>query len=375
MLSDKLGWEGDVHVITPSIYVSYDKLQKNISTMQRNVMQNGCNIRPHIKTHKTFLIAQMQLDAGAAGITVAKVAEAEVMESKGISDIFIAYPVVGRDKLIRVMKLNQKCRLIVGVDSIECAKALSDAANVHGQSIEVRLEIDTGLKRTGVSPEKSLEAALEISRLKNIRLTGIFTFKGLTYKGAFTPDCRLAASEEAAIMADTKAKLNLAGLGIKDVSVGSTPTAAPASECAQITEVRPGTYVFYDYMNVKLGVCTLDDCAAVIRTTVVSTPHDDLIVVDAGSKSICPDIPLKTNPYQFESYGYVVEYPHLMLSRLSEEHGMLYAPENADKPVIGEVISIIPNHICPTINLYDYLFMEKDGKVKRIRIDARGKNY
>ena len=360
-------------MITPSIYVSYDKLQKNISAMHERVMQNGCNIRPHIKTHKTSVIAQLQLEAGAVGITVAKVSEAEVMERAGIKDIFIAYPVVGRDKLIRVMRLNRKCRLIVGVDSMECAKSLSDIAD--GQSIEVRLEIDTGLKRTGVSPEKSLDVALEVSRLKNIRLTGIYTFKGLTYRGAFTPDSGLAAGEEAAIMADIKAKFNLAGLGIIDVSIGSTPTAIPASGCTHITEVRPGTYVFYDYMNVKLGVCTLDDCAAMIRTTVVSIPYDNLVVVDAGSKSICPDIPLKTNPYQFESYGYVVQYPHLMLSRLSEEHGMLYVPENSDKPGIGEVISIIPNHICPTINLYDYLFMEKDGEVKRIKIDARGMNY
>jgi D-serine deaminase-like pyridoxal phosphate-dependent protein len=360
-------------MITPSIYVSYDKLQKNINTMNQRIKQNGCNIRPHIKTHKTSVISRLQLDAGAGGITAAKVSEAEVMEKAGIRDIFIAYPVAGRDKLMRVKRLNKKCRLIIGVDSIECAKSLSDID--AGQSFEVRLEIDTGLKRTGVSPERALDVALEVSGLKNIRLTGIYTFKGLTYKGAFTPDSRLAADEETAIMADIKARFSMAGLGNMEVSAGSTPTAIPASECTEITEVRPGTYVFYDYMNVKLGVCTLDDCAAVIRTMVVSIPGGNLVVVDAGSKSICPDIPLKTNPYQFESYGYVVEYPQLLLSRLSEEHGMLYVPENADKPKIGEVISIIPNHICPTINLYDYLFMEKGGDVKRIRIDARGKNY
>jgi D-serine deaminase-like pyridoxal phosphate-dependent protein len=360
-------------MITPSVYVSYDKLQKNIRTMHQRVMQNGCNIRPHIKTHKTSAITQLQLEAGAAGITAAKVSEAETMERAGIRDIFIAYPVVGKEKLLRVKRLNRKCRLIVGVDSLECAKALSDIA--VGKSFEVRLEIDTGLKRTGVPPEKVLDIALEISGLKNIRLTGIYTFKGLTYRGVFTPDCELAAGEEAAMLADVKARLNQAGLGIMDVSAGSTPTAVPASGSADITEVRPGTYVFYDYMNVKLGVCTLDDCAAAVRTTVVSKPYDNMIVVDAGSKSICPDIPLKSNPYQFESYGYCVEYPHLLLSRLSEEHGIMYVPENMDTPAIGEVISIIPNHICPTINLYDYLYLEKDGKAKRIRIDARGKNY
>jgi D-serine deaminase-like pyridoxal phosphate-dependent protein len=360
-------------MLTPSVYVSHDRLQRNIGAMHRQVLQNGCNIRPHIKTHKMPMIAQLQLDAGASGITVAKVSEAEVMARAGIGDIFIAYPVVGRDKLMRVKRLNRKCRLILGVDSPECAEAL---AGIDGeQSFEVRLEIDTGLKRTGLPPEKALDAARTISRLKNIRLTGIYTFKGLTYRGAFTPDGSLAASEEASIMAEVKAALDRAGLAITEVSAGSTPTAIPASGCAGVTEVRPGTYVFYDYMNVKLGVCTLDDCAAVVRTTVVSIPHDDLIVVDAGSKSICPDIPLKADPYRFESYGYVVQYPHLVLSRLSEEHGMLYVPENTRKPEIGEVISIIPNHICPTINLYDYLYLERDGEVKRIRIDARGKNY
>ena len=363
-------------MVTPSVYVSYEKLQRNISRMQQNVMRNGCKLRPHIKTHKTSLIAQMQLEAGASGITVAKVSEAEVMESRGIKDIFIAYPVVGEDKLKRVMALNKKCRLIIGVDSIECASSLSDAAAGNGGPIiEVRLEIDTGLKRTGIKPEKSLDAAMKISELENIRLTGIYTFKGLMINGKFTWDRNLAAAEEAKLMADTKARLNRAGLEIMEVSAGSTPTAVPVSEYEQITEVRPGTYVFYDYMNVKLGVCTLDDCAAVVRTMVVSVSGDNLIVVDAGSKSITPDIPLNTDPYQFAGYGYVVEYPHLVLSRMSEEHGILCAPDNTAKPKIGEVISIIPNHICTTINLYDHLFLEKGGRVRRCRIDARGKNY
>lgn len=362
-------------MLTPSLYVSYEKLQRNIAQMHGKILQNGCRIRPHIKTHKTALIARMQMDAGAAGVTVAKVSEAEIMAAGGIKDIFIAYPVVGKDKVARLMELNDKCRLIVGVDSIEGAKSLSDAAAEKGQTLEVRLEIDTGMKRTGVPPERALDIALEISGMKGIRLTGIYTFKGLMHAGIFTPDCSLAAREEAEIMGDVKARLDMKGIEVKDVSGGSTPTAIPASACSQITEVRPGTYVFYDYMNVKAGVCTLEDCAAVVKTTVVSTPYDDLIIVDAGSKSICPDVPLGTDPYRFESYGYIVEYPALMLTRLSEEHGIIHVPENAERPKIGEVISIIPNHICTTVNLYDRLYLEKDGKVDLVRIDARGKNY
>jgi len=362
-------------MVTPSLYVSYEKLQRNIAQMHERILQNGCKIRPHVKTHKTALIARMQMDAGAVGVTVAKVSEAEVMVAGGIKDIFIAYPVVGKDTIARLMELNGKCRLIVGVDSIEVAKSLSDTAVKKGQTLEVRLEIDTGMRRTGVPPEKAVDIALEISGMKGIYLTGIYTFKGLMHAGAFTPDCCLAAREEAEIMGDVKARLDKEGIEIRDVSGGSTPTAIPASACPQVTEVRPGTYVFYDCMNVKAGVCNLEDCAAVVKTTVVSAPYDDLIIVDAGSKSICPDVPLGTNPYRFESYGYVVEYPDLMLSRLSEEHGIIYVPENAKKPEIGEVISIIPNHICTTVNLYDHLYLEKDGKVELIRIDARGKNY
>ena len=213
--------------------------------MQQGVNAAGCQLRPHIKTHKMPYFARLQLEAGAAGITCAKVSEAEVMADGGAEDIFLAYPMVGDFRIKRALALSRRVRrLILAVDSLEGAKALSGAAEAAGLTLEVRLEVDTGAQRTGVLQDHAVDLAKAVAALPNLRLTGIYTFKSLVLHGAPTQDNAAAGKEEAQLMYDVAQAIRAAGVAVQDISVGSTPTWRQAAETGLVTEVRPGTYIF-----------------------------------------------------------------------------------------------------------------------------------
>jgi Predicted amino acid aldolase or racemase len=360
---------------TPCLIIDYEKMKRNIDKMAMLVKRSGCKLRPHVKTHKIPEIAKIQIHAGACGITVAKVSEAEVMASSGIKDIFIAYPIIGDGKIQRLLKLNESIRLIIGVDSLAGARALSEAALEKGQVIEVRLEVDTGLRRTGVPYDKAMYFAKEISTYKGIRLSGIYTFKGLVYKGNATLDREKAGLEEGHLMVALGKILRKEGMAIEDISVGSTPTAVYAANVPGVTEVRPGTYVFNDGMQVSLGICTLDECAAGILATVVSI-SDKHAVIDGGNKTFSTDAIPDTFPYYFKGYGRITRDEGLILERLSEEHGIVGIGDYTGVLDIGDRLFIIPNHICTTVNLHDRAYIVKDGMIDRkLVIAARGKVY
>lgn len=361
---------------TPCILVDVDILNRNILKMAEIAKKNKVNLRPHTKTHKIPDIAKMQIDAGCKAITVAKVSEAEVMVAAGISDIFIAYPIIGKSKIERLLILNKENRIIVGVDSIIGAKALAEAAYNQGQRLEVRLEVDIGYKRTGVPYSMAVETAKEVHQLKGLILNGIFTFKAMTLKGEPTDDRKEAGLEEGRLTVEIANLIRKEGIEINDVSVGSTPTSEFAASVEGITEIRPGTYVFNDVMTVKSGFCSYCDCAARVMTTVVSKPSEDRIVIDGGSKTFSTDYPLGVYPSFLEGYGKIVEDDNLILERFSEEHGMIRVKKGAKDINIGDRLTIIPNHICTTINLHDKLYLVKGKEViKEVSIDARGKVY
>ena len=361
---------------TPGIVIDVEILQNNIARMALVANQNSVALRPHTKTHKTVEIAKMQLDAGACGITVAKVSEAEVMAGAGIRDIFIAYPVIGPGKVERLLALSRENRIIAGVDSFVGAKALGDAAVHTGQVLEVRLEIDIGYKRSGVPYEEAVALACRIDMIPGLKLTGIYVFKGLTYQGKPTTDRQLAAMEEGRLAVEIAGRIRDAGVGIVDVSVGSTPTADLVASCPGITEIRPGTYVFNDVTIVRSGTCRYEDCAARVLTTVISTPEAGRLVIDGGSKTFATDTPFGVFPYFFDRYGKIMEEDGLVLDRLSEEHGMVRILPGAKSFAIGDQLTIIPNHVCPTVNLHDKLcFVKKNELTQVVAVAARGKVY
>lgn len=194
---------------TPCLVIDADRARENIRLMQKAADEAGCRLRPHIKTHKMPLFARLQTEAGARGITCAKISEAEVMAAGGLEDIFVAYPLVGNARIKRAIKLAGEIRrLIVAVDSRAGAAALNEAAAKQQVTLEVRMEIDTGAGRTGIPMEEAVSLGLFINTLKQLKLTGIYTFKSLVYQGRPTEDPVLAAGEEGQMMAAVAAALN-----------------------------------------------------------------------------------------------------------------------------------------------------------------------
>lgn len=358
---------------TPCIVADMDQVQQNILNMQQKADHYKTKLRPHIKTHKSIEIARMQIQAGAQGITCAKVTEAEVMADGGMDDIFIAYPLVGENRMGRAAQLQRRIRrLILAIDSLEGAQALSQYAIGQGIRFEVRLEIDTGLKRTGMPRENLAALAKEILALQGIDVTGIYTFKSLLYQDSPTTDNALAGAEEGQIMADTAQMLRSLGLTIVDISAGSTPTAAACAQTGLVTEIRPGTYVFYDQMNVMENSCTADEIAACCYATVVSTPTPAYAILDMGAKMLGGDVILNQPPFYYKGYAYAPDHPHLLVNRMYEEHGIISSENGETGLAVGQIIRLIPTHICTAVNLQNYIYGISQGNLRKLPVDARG---
>ena len=364
----------DLDLDTPALVIEAQSMQQNILRMAEVAATERVALRPHVKTHKIPTIARLQREAGAAGITVAKVSEAEVMADGGLDDIFVAYPLVRETKIRRAIGLAKRgVRVIVGVDSLRGASMLSALAGEEGVTMKVRLEVDSGLGRTGVPREEAASLAKEISALEHLDLTGIYTYRGAVLEdGSPTQDLEEAGRLEGELMVSVAEEIREAGVPIVDVSLGSTPTAEYAARVDGVTEIRPGTYVFYDRMQAEMGACTISDCALRVVATVVSRPRPDLAIIDGGSKTFATDVQPKVAPLSLAGFGHVVGHPDAVLERVTEEHGMLSVDEDSDLQV-GDAVEIIPNHVCSTVNLHDEVYLRvADGSMQRLRVAARG---
>lgn len=364
----------DLNLDTPAIVVDAQKLEQNILGMAAVAESRGVALRPHVKTHKIPSLARRQTERGAAGITVATVSEAEVMADGGLEDIFVAYPLVTETKIGRAIGLAQRgIRLILGVDGRHGAHKLSSLAGDEGVTLEVRLEVDSGLGRTGVPRAEAAGLAREISDLENLDLTGVYTYRGAVLgDGSPTTDLEEAGRLEGELMASVAQEIRDAGVPLEDVSLGSTPTAEHAAGVEGITEIRPGTYVFYDGMQAALGVCSLSDCALRVLVTVASRPRPDLAIIDGGSKTFATDVQPKAAPLNLTGFGHVVGHPGAVLERVTEEHGMLSVDEHSGLRV-GDTVEIIPNHVCSTVNLHDEVYvLDADGSTEKVPVAARG---
>ena len=356
---------------TPVLLVDIDKMTANIHQWQNEIGAYSVALRPHVKTHKVPEIAQMQLAAGSPGITVAKLAEAEVFIAHGVRDIFVAYPIIGPDKWARTAQLAQQIKLIVGVDSPTGARGLSAAAVAAGSTINVRVEIDTGLNRAGTPADQALDLCRLIQSLPGLSLDGLFTFRGAGFATANGRSAESLGLEEGQIMVDLADELRSNGIAINNISVGSTPTAKYAARVKGITEVRPGTYIFSDYITVAKGYMPYDEVALSILCTVVSKPAPDKFTIDGGSKTFCGDVPYMR--VGVKGYAKAVGMEAYLVS-MSEEHGVVQIEDPSICVNIGDRIAFYPIHVCTTVNLSDDLIGVRDGQVvKTWPILARGK--
>ncbi len=356
---------------TPASIVLEEVLQKNLKEMSDYAASKGISLRPHFKTHKTAEVARMQLEGGAIGITCAKLGEAEALVESGVADdIYIANQVVGPLKTARLVALMEHARMRVAVDSFEVARGLNVAMEEAGKTLDVIIEVNTGQARAGILVEEVVPLAERMRvELPNIRVVGVMTHEGHAGAADDVEELQALANDAGQKIVKVADLLRDAGFDISTVSVGSTPAAFVTTETEGITEMRPGTYVFQDNTIFRFGWHGPENCALRILATVTSRPAPDRAILDTGSKVLTMD-PSKWKP----GYGYIVEYPEAVIENLSEEHGWVRLPESMQGMQIGEKVQIIPNHVCPTVNLTDELYLIRDEEVVEVwPVIARGK--
>ena len=358
--SQPAGLPQNSRVLTPHVTVDVDVLDRNLRAMADAAAARGLALRPHAKTHKCPEIARRQLDLGAAGLTVATVSEAEIFADAGVPDLFVAYPVwPSPERAQRLRALARRVALRVGVDSAESAEAL--AAAVPG--LEVMVEVDSGHHRSGVAPASAGGIAAAAHRA-GLRPRGVFTFPGHGYGVSRR---HLAARDEAAALAEAVSSVTAAGLDADVVSGGSTPTAALTGR--PLTEMRPGVYVFGDAQQLEMETCGWDEVALTVASTVVSRSGQRM-VLDAGSKVLGAD-----QQSWATGAGRLLDHPQARIVALSEHHATVVLPDGSPVPALGEVLRVVPNHVCATVNLADELVVVSAGaEVDRWRVAARGAN-
>ncbi|MFJ6000560.1 alanine racemase [Arthrobacter sp. NPDC092385] len=358
-------------VATPAVVVDGDVLDRNIAAMARWTREQGIALRPHAKTHKIPEIAHRQLAAGAVGLTVATIGEAEVFTDSGIRDIFIAYPLWVDDRAARrLLALTEHARVAVGVDSAEGARQLGRTLGPAAARVPVRVEVDCGHHRSGALPSEAVGVA-QAAGSAGLKVDGIFTFPGHSYgPGAAGP----AVADEEAALAAAAASLRTAGFHDLTVSGGSTPSSV-LSVGGTLTELRPGVYVFGDAQQWEFGHCRPEDIALTVESTVVShrrgaAGERDHLIVDAGSKVLGSD-----RAAWASGFGRLLDHPGARIVALSEHHATVQWPGGEVLPPLGTRLRVVPNHVCLTVNLVDEVQVVRDGVVEECwGVAARGRN-
>ncbi|HEY8819671.1 MAG TPA: alanine racemase [Candidatus Limnocylindrales bacterium] len=351
---------------TPAVVVDLDRTDARIARMAAVMRERGVALRPHVKTHKSVEFARRQIEAGAVGLTVATIGEAEVFADADFEDIFIAYPVIALGpKAERLRRLSERCSLSVGADSVEGLGSLAAARGASGP-LRVLIEIDSGGARTGVSPDLAGPLARRAVDL-GLEVTGAFTHEGHGYKGVAARPA--AGADAVASLAAAADSLRAEGIEPSALSAGSTPTAE-LSAYGVVTEERPGTYLFSDRLQATLLGEPPEDVALMVLARVVSRGAGHGFVIDAGAKILAQDVSPLT-----PGHGTIVGYPEGVVVRLNDHHGVVELPAGSPRPAIGSVVWVVPNHVCPVVNLVDDFVVASGGRVvDRWLVDARGRN-
>jgi D-serine deaminase-like pyridoxal phosphate-dependent protein len=357
---------------TPALLIALDVLRRNLSAMSDVARTAGVRLRPHAKTHKSPRIARMQRDAGAAGITVATLGEAEVMAEAGIDDVLIAYPLVGEAKLARLRELMERVRVRTTLDSVAVADGLATVGRDVRRDVEVLVEVDTGLHRVGRPPgDPTVALVEEVARVDGVEVVGLLTHAGHAYRVTGREELAAVAEREGQDVVETAERCAKHGIRLREISVGSTPTARYVAKVPGVTEIRPGTYVFNDVQQMRLGVATEADCAARVLTTVVSR-IGERFVLDAGTKTFSSD---GGDGPPFPGRGVVAGHPGLRLDFMNEEHAVGHIEGDDEELEIGDRLEVIPLHVCSAVNLFDVAYGVRGGRVvEELPIAARGRS-
>ncbi|MGY2805520.1 D-TA family PLP-dependent enzyme [Bradyrhizobium sp. USDA 4506] len=343
---------------TPCAVIDMDRIERNIARIQKACDEAGVANRPHIKTHKNPMLAQLQIKAGAKGITCQKLGEAEIMADAGIDNILISYNLLGDEKMARLGALQAKASVTVAADNSVVVGDLPKAAAASGRPLSVVVECDTGRKRAGVeTPAEAIALAREIA-----------ASKGLSFAGFMLYPTETGWADAQKFYDEALAGVRAHGLDATIVSTGGTPNLKNLGKLKGGTEHRFGTYIYNDRMQVAAGVATWDDCALHIYSTVVSRAGPERGILDAGSKTLTSDTG------GLEGHGLILEHPEARIARFAEEHGFLDLSRSNTRPNVGDVVRIVPNHVCVVVNMMDEVVMVRgDEIIGALPVTARGK--
>jgi D-serine deaminase-like pyridoxal phosphate-dependent protein len=362
---------------TPAVLIESSRLSRNLDRMQAAVTARGRRLRPHAKTHKSPLIAEMQIARGAVGICCAKLGEAEVFAEAGITDIRVPYP-LNPVNAERVLALANRVAFSFIVDDVSVARAWSDIARRAARQLDVLVKVDVGFHRCGIDPDADDAPSIvrEVAELPGLRFKGLLSHAGHAYAASSDAEVEAIACAEARVLRGLAARSEVA---CGEISVGATPTAR-FSVCQEgITELRPGNYAYYDRMQVAVGSASWDDCALTVLARVVSRPAADRIIFDSGSKTLTSDaVKGRGNT---AGHGVVLEDVHgsqpddtLVIERLSEEHATVRNAGGTSRLTIGDLVRIIPNHSCVVSNMVDMVWLvDGDRVLDRLPVAARGR--
>ncbi|NLG61939.1 MAG: D-TA family PLP-dependent enzyme [Candidatus Cloacimonetes bacterium] len=355
-------------VMTPAAAVDLDVMEANLSRMAAYTSAHGLALRPHTKTHKSPEIGAEQIRHGAVELTVATLHEAHVM-AEATNDLLIAHPPVGAPKLERLLKLPADLRVTVALDSAIALDGLSEAAARAGRTFGVLVEADVGMRRVGIpDPERLAELAAETTRRPGVKWRGIMFYPGHIRQHVSEQDS--AIGEVNLILQEHLDALRRHGLEPEIVSAGSTPAAFASHRIEGVNEIRPGTYVYNDRTTQAVGACEWKDCAYSVVATVVSTAVPGQAVVDAGSKALSRE---ELRGPDARGFGALLDRPEVVVSGLSEEHGILDLSGTDWRPRVGDRVRIVPNHVCVSVNLHPRIYGVRGESVERCwSVVARG---
>jgi D-serine deaminase-like pyridoxal phosphate-dependent protein len=350
---------------TPALLLDLDRLENNIDRMAKFTKECDVDLRPHAKTHKIPDLAKMQISAGSKGVCLQKLSEAEVFASAGIRDIFITNEIVAAQKHERLAELAGKIHVGVAADDPDVVLSMGRAVREAGSELDVYVDVDCGMGRTGVSAEDAAGIAEVISREKNLVFKGIMSYEGHVGSGKSREERVKLAEESMRVVARAKKGIEKKGMNVDVVSVGSSVSTWVVARDPVVTEVQPGMYVFNDTGLVDKEVANVDDCALTVLATVMSKPAIDRAVVDAGSKAFQWD--QGKFPRAFDAEG-------VEMVKFSEEHGWLRLAVGGKQLTVGDRLQFIPVHCCTCVNQHDEMIGLRKSKVERIwPILARGK--
>lgn len=343
---------------TPAVAVDLTVAEANVAKLQAYLDEHGIANRPHVKTHKLPLLAHRQLAAGARGVTVQTLGEAEVMVASGVRDVLITYDLIGPAKAARLARLASMADVRVAVDNEVALATVAEAAAAAERSVGVLVEFECGKRRQGVvEPEQALRLAERAAAAPFLTFEGLLTYPASPAIGPFVDEARRL--------------LDGAGLEVRTVSAGGTPGMWRAHELPHVNEYRAGTYVYHDRKSLAGGEASLAEVALRVHVTLVSRPTEDRGVIDAGSKVLSSDL---VPPAMGRGYGLIVEYPDAVITELSEEHGVVDLSACERRPRIGERLTVVPNHVCPVSNLVDEVVLHRGGVIEAVvPVAARGK--